>query len=113
MTKIAGSGSTSRSISQKHGSAGLDPHQNGMDPEHCKNCGRPRPSHGVDNRFRLLKDLLVHEAGEVALHDLLDLQHDGGDLPALGRLQVNAPADPAATLPCVLKNLGFNKGVLA
>jgi len=50
----------------------------------------------------------VHEAGEVALHDLLDLQHDGGDLPALGRLQVNAPADPAATPPGgVLKNLGF------
>ena len=39
----------------------------------AKNCGRPRPSHGVDNRLRLLKDLLVHEAGEVALHDLLDL----------------------------------------
>jgi hypothetical protein len=83
-----------------------------------KNCGRPRPSHGIDNRFRLLKDLLVHEAGEVALHDLLDLQHDGGDLTALGRLQVHAPADPAATQPGgVLKNLGFNnkkfKGVLA
>jgi hypothetical protein len=77
----------------------------------AKNCGRPRPSHGVDNRLRLLKDLLVHEAGEVALHDLLDLQHDGGDLPALGRLQVNAPADPAATSSCVLKNLGFNKKI--
>ncbi len=31
MTKIAGSGS----ISQKHGSADPDPHQNIMDPEHC------------------------------------------------------------------------------
>jgi hypothetical protein len=74
-----------------------------------KNSGRPRPSHGVDNRLRLLKDLLVHEAGEVALHDLLDLQHDGRDLPALGRLQVNAPADPAATPPYVIKNLGFQR----
>jgi hypothetical protein len=30
MTKIAGSGS----ISQRHGSADADPHQNVMDPEH-------------------------------------------------------------------------------
>ena len=28
-------------------------------------------SHGVDNRLRLLKDLLLHERAEVALHDLL------------------------------------------
>ncbi len=36
MTKIARSGSESRSISQRHGSADLvpDPHQNVMDPEH-------------------------------------------------------------------------------
>jgi hypothetical protein len=34
MTKIAGSGSESRSISQRHGSADPDPHQNVMDPEH-------------------------------------------------------------------------------
>jgi hypothetical protein len=33
MTKIAGSGSGS--ISQRHGSADPDPHQNVMDPEHC------------------------------------------------------------------------------
>jgi hypothetical protein len=32
MTKIAGSGSGS--ISQRHGSADTDPHQNVMDPEH-------------------------------------------------------------------------------
>jgi hypothetical protein len=31
MTKIAGSGS----ISQRHGSADPDAHQNVMDPEHC------------------------------------------------------------------------------
>ncbi len=35
MTKIAGSGSASGSISQSHGSADPDPHQNVMDPEHC------------------------------------------------------------------------------
>ena len=35
MTKIAGSGSTSGSIIQRHGSTGPDPHQNVMDPEHC------------------------------------------------------------------------------
>jgi hypothetical protein len=35
MTKIAGSGS----ISQRHGSADPDPHQNVMDPQHC-----PQPS---------------------------------------------------------------------
>jgi hypothetical protein len=34
MTKIAGSGSGS--ISQRHGSADPDPHQNVIDPEHCK-----------------------------------------------------------------------------
>ncbi len=31
MTKIAGSGS----ISQRHGSADPDPHQNAIDPQHC------------------------------------------------------------------------------
>jgi hypothetical protein len=36
-TKIAGSGSEfgSGSISQRHGSADPDPHQNVMDPQHC------------------------------------------------------------------------------
>jgi hypothetical protein len=36
MTKIEGSGSYfgSRSISQRHGSADPDPHQNVMDPQH-------------------------------------------------------------------------------
>jgi hypothetical protein len=35
MTKIAGSGPDPGSISQRHGSADPDPHQNVMDPEHC------------------------------------------------------------------------------
>ncbi len=35
MTKIAGFGSESGSISQRHGSADPDPHQNVMEPEHC------------------------------------------------------------------------------
>ncbi len=37
MMKIEGSGSESGSgsISQRHGSADPDPHQNVMDPEHC------------------------------------------------------------------------------
>ncbi len=35
MTKIAGSGSESGSISQRQGSSDPDPHQNVMDPEHC------------------------------------------------------------------------------
>ena len=39
-----------------------------------------RSSHGVDNRLRLLKDLLLHERAEVALHDLLDLHLKGDDL---------------------------------
>jgi hypothetical protein len=34
MTKIAGSGSESGSISQRHGFADPDPHQSVMDPEH-------------------------------------------------------------------------------
>jgi hypothetical protein len=34
LTKIAGSGSESGSISQRHGYADLDPHQNVLDPEH-------------------------------------------------------------------------------
>ena len=40
----------------------------------------PSP-HCVHNRFGLLEDLLLHEGGEVALHDLLDLHLEGGDLP--------------------------------
>jgi hypothetical protein len=36
--KIAGSGSASGSISQRHGSADPDPHQNVIDPEHCFRC---------------------------------------------------------------------------
>jgi hypothetical protein len=35
--KIEGSGSESGSISQSHGSADPDPHQNVMDPQHCFN----------------------------------------------------------------------------
>ncbi len=35
MTKIAGSGSESGSISQRYGSPDPDPHQNDMDPQHC------------------------------------------------------------------------------
>jgi hypothetical protein len=35
MTKVAGSGSESRSISQRHGSPNPDPYQNVMDPQHC------------------------------------------------------------------------------
>ena len=37
-------------------------------------------SHGVDNRLRLLKDLLLHERAEVALHDLLNLHLKDDDL---------------------------------
>jgi hypothetical protein len=37
MTKVAGFGSESRSISQRHGPADPDPNQNVMDPEHCQN----------------------------------------------------------------------------
>jgi hypothetical protein len=35
VTKIAGSGSASGSISQRHGSPDPDPHQHVMDPQHC------------------------------------------------------------------------------
>jgi hypothetical protein len=35
MTEIVGFGSISGSISQRHGSADPDPHQNVMDPQHC------------------------------------------------------------------------------
>ncbi len=37
-------------------------------------------SHGVDDGLWLLEDLLLHEGGEVALHDLLDLHLEGGHL---------------------------------
>jgi hypothetical protein len=44
MTKIERS--DSGSLSQRHGSADPDPHQNGMDPEHCKqyNIFNPNPA---------------------------------------------------------------------
>jgi hypothetical protein len=35
VTKTAGFGSESGSISQRHGSTDPDPHQNVMDPQHC------------------------------------------------------------------------------
>ena len=34
-------------------------------------------SHGVDNRFGLLEDFLLHEVVELALHDLLQLEFNG------------------------------------
>ncbi len=50
MTKIAGSGS----ISQRHGSADPDPHQNVMDPQHwftyLFTCGVVRHGPGMDSR---------------------------------------------------------------
>jgi hypothetical protein len=36
MTKIAGSGSGSEYINQRNGYPDPDPHQNVMDPEHCR-----------------------------------------------------------------------------
>ena len=49
-------------------------------------------SHRVDDGLRLLEDLLLHERGEVALHDLLDLHFEGGDLPSQVALLV-VPVD--------------------
>ena len=49
-------------------------------------------SHRVDDGLRLLEDLLLHEGGEVALHDLLDLHLEGGDLPGQVALLV-VPVD--------------------
>ena len=39
------------------------------------------PPHGVDYGLGLLEYFLLHEGGEVSLHDLLDLHLEGGDLP--------------------------------
>ncbi len=36
MMKMAGSGSESGSISHRHGSTDPDPHQNVLDPQHCR-----------------------------------------------------------------------------
>ena len=36
--------------------------------------------HGVENRLWLLEDLLLHEVLVVALHDLLQLHLERGDL---------------------------------
>ncbi len=50
MTKIAGSGYESGSISQKHGSANPDPHQNVMDPEHTDiYLSNRQPGDGIGN----------------------------------------------------------------
>jgi hypothetical protein len=50
MMKIVGSGSASGSesgsISQRHGSADPDPHQNVMDPQHCSD-----PCENLSARF--------------------------------------------------------------
>jgi hypothetical protein len=49
--KIEGSGSASGTISQGHGSADPDPHQNVMDPQHCfdpsASLGRPPTLYSV------------------------------------------------------------------
>ena len=37
-------------------------------------------SHRIDDGLGLLEDFLLHEGGEVALHDLLDLHLEGGHL---------------------------------
>jgi hypothetical protein len=51
MTKIAGSGSGS--ISQRHGSADPDPHQNLMDPEHCLSDYKFKTFNHVGNVFHV------------------------------------------------------------
>ncbi len=56
MTKIAGSGSESGSISQRQGSADPDPHQNVMDPEHYRN---------LYSFTDLLADIIPGQADEV------------------------------------------------
>ena len=43
-------------------------------------------SHGVEDRLRLLEDLLQHERVERALHDLLNLHLEGRDLTEIGPL---------------------------
>jgi hypothetical protein len=53
MTKIAGFGSASGSISQRHGSPDTDPHQNVMDPEHWL-----EPSHGKIVHIRKISTVL-------------------------------------------------------
>jgi hypothetical protein len=45
---MAGSGSESGSISQRHGSADPDPHQNVMDLQHCSEVIIPGQSQGCD-----------------------------------------------------------------
>ena len=66
MTKIAGSGNESGSISQRHGSADPDPYQNVMDPQHCSNDNILKPINLVQgylylpgrNALRMLSHLL-------------------------------------------------------
>jgi hypothetical protein len=50
MPKIAGSGSESGSISQRHGSANPDPYQNIMDPQHCFTCNHKMQEPTGDTR---------------------------------------------------------------
>ena len=59
----------------------------------------PSP-HRVHNRFGLLEDLLLHEGGEVALHDLLDLHLEGGDLPRQVALSVVSVDGEDSQLHC-------------
>ena len=47
-------------------------------------------SHGVDDGLRLFEDFLLHEGGEVALHDLLDLHLEGGHLAVQWTVVVEA-----------------------
>ena len=47
-------------------------------------------THGVDDGLWLLEDLLLHEGGVVALHDLLDLHLQGGHFPVQRTVVVQA-----------------------
>ncbi len=53
MTKIAGSGS----ISQRHGSADPDPHQNVMDPQHCGGLTAFSPFCKFELEYRMALDI--------------------------------------------------------
>jgi hypothetical protein len=64
VTKIAGSGS--RSTSHRHGSADPDPHQNAMDPEHCKQ----------DHLVLRIRDIQVFLLIGYCLFHLLQVGHE-------------------------------------
>ncbi len=100
--KIEGSGSASGSISQMHGSADPDPHQNVMDPQHCWQLSVPvyevhRSRHNEKRSYNEKPMSTLHEkqsvmrsVGHCRYHDII--------MKLYKRVNISDPSSTAITI---------------